>query len=55
MVFGSTRADYYWSSTTADPTVLLRSAWDVEFDTGTVSDGAAKTNFEYVRAVRGGS
>lgn len=42
----------YWSSTTNQPSPTL--AWYVDFRTGMVTPNGAKSQYKYVRAVRGG-
>ena len=51
-VFGPTAASFYWSSTTAWPSVY---AWFVHFDYGGVGSTDKSYHDYYVRAVRGGS
>jgi len=50
-VFGTTQADFYWSSTAHSS--LSSNAWDVDFSDGTANDDLKSPDF-YLRAVRGG-
>ncbi|MEB2283570.1 MAG: hypothetical protein B6D46_14980 [Polyangiaceae bacterium UTPRO1] len=47
-----TQSSYYWSSTTSQSSP--DSAWEVDFSAGYM-DASGKSNYDYVRAVRGGS
>ncbi len=50
--FINTKSDFYWSSTTVDDDISV--AWYVSFYNGYVYGNNKTSNFDYVRAVRGG-